>query len=151
MGSGEAVKILLAIDESKYSEAAVERLLAQIAPEGNEVRVLTVLAPVAVSAPQQMAVGYIPNMQEQFREAHAMADRAAQTLQSRGFRAHTAVELGDVRETILDQAARWKADLILVGSHGRRGLRRFLLGSVSEAVARHAPCSVEIVRLPAGE
>jgi nucleotide-binding universal stress UspA family protein len=145
------VRILLAIDESNYSEAAVERLLAQIAPEGNEVRVLTVLVPVAVSAPQQMAVGYVPNLQEQYREAHALVDRAAQTLQSHGFRAHTAVELGDIRETIIDQAARWNADLILVGSHGRKGLNRFLLGSVSEAVARHAPCSVEIVRLPAGE
>lgn len=40
----------------------------------------------------------------------------------------------------------WNADLIMLGSHGKRGLDRFLLGSVSEAVSRHAPCSVEIVR-----
>ena len=42
----------------------------------------------------------------------------------------------------------WRAHLIVVGSHGRRGLTRFLLGSVSQAVALHAPCSVEIVRTP---
>jgi nucleotide-binding universal stress UspA family protein len=49
---------------------------------------------------------------------------------------------------ILDTAAKWHADLIVIGSHGRKGLDRFLLGSVSEAVARHAPCSVQIVRVP---
>jgi nucleotide-binding universal stress UspA family protein len=46
----------------------------------------------------------------------------------------------------LSEAAEWEADLIVVGSHGRRGVNRFLLGSVSEAVALHANCSVEIIR-----
>lgn len=47
---------------------------------------------------------------------------------------------------ILDEATHWGADLIVVGSHGRRGVDRFLLGSVSEAVALHAACSVEVIR-----
>jgi len=46
----------------------------------------------------------------------------------------------------LDAASEWHADLIMVGSHGRTGLDRLLIGSVSEVVARHAPCSVQIVR-----
>ena len=50
------------------------------------------------------------------------------------------------KEAILDEASRWNADLIVVGSHGRGGIDRFLLGSVSEAVALHATCSVEIIR-----
>ena len=49
-------------------------------------------------------------------------------------------------ERIIDSAAEWRADLIVVGSHGRSGIPRFLLGSVAEFVARHAKCSVEIVR-----
>jgi nucleotide-binding universal stress UspA family protein len=52
---------------------------------------------------------------------------------------------------IVDRAAEWHADLIVLGSHGRHGLDRFLIGSVSEYVARHAPCSVEIVRMPANQ
>ena len=56
--------------------------------------------------------------------------------------------MGDIRDTIIDAAAEWRADLIVVGSHGQRGIQRFLLGSVAEFVARHAKCSVEIVRTP---
>ena len=56
--------------------------------------------------------------------------------------------LKERQRLILDCAAEWGADLIIVGSHGRKGIARFVLGSVSEAVARYARCSVEIVRLP---
>ena len=52
------------------------------------------------------------------------------------------------KEIILDEAERWGADLIVVGSHGRRGLKRLWLGSVSQAVVSQAKCSVEIVRCP---
>jgi len=58
-----------------------------------------------------------------------------------------AVEEGDPKSKILDTARDWDADLIVLGSHGRKGLQHFLMGSVSEAVARHAECSVEIVRI----
>jgi nucleotide-binding universal stress UspA family protein len=75
----------------------------------------------------------------------------ARKLRASGFRVSTAVETGDTRERIIDSAERWFADLILLGSHGRRGATRFLLGSVAESVARHAPCSVEIVRAPTGQ
>jgi nucleotide-binding universal stress UspA family protein len=61
---------------------------------------------------------------------------------------HALVEKGDPRAVIVDHAARWNADLIVLGSHGFKGLDRLLIGSVSEAVLRHAPCSVEIVRIP---
>jgi nucleotide-binding universal stress UspA family protein len=46
----------------------------------------------------------------------------------------------------VDLAKEWKADLIVLGSHGRRGMDRILMGSVSENVAIHAHCSVEVVR-----
>jgi nucleotide-binding universal stress UspA family protein len=55
---------------------------------------------------------------------------------------------GEPKEIILDEAERWSADLIVVGSHGRRGLKRLWLGSVSQAVVSQAKCSVEIVRCP---
>jgi nucleotide-binding universal stress UspA family protein len=56
------------------------------------------------------------------------------------------VLLGGPRSVIIDEADKWGADLIVVGSHGHRGFERFLLGSVSEGVARHAHCSVEVIR-----
>ncbi|HKX33559.1 MAG TPA: universal stress protein, partial [Blastocatellia bacterium] len=55
---------------------------------------------------------------------------------------------GHTVSRILEEAESWGADLIVLGSHGYRGLTRFLLGSVSNAVATHAKCSVEIVRSP---
>jgi nucleotide-binding universal stress UspA family protein len=61
-----------------------------------------------------------------------------------------AVPADTVKQIVLRDAAEWGADLIVCGSHGRRGVNRFLLGSVSEAIATHANCSVEIVRAKAG-
>jgi nucleotide-binding universal stress UspA family protein len=94
-----------------------------------------------------MAPGYAPELEDQKKPAHALVERAATELRSAGFKVDTAVEVGDIRETVIDSAADWGADLIVVGSHGR-GIQRFLLGSVAEFVARHAKCSVEIVRTP---
>jgi nucleotide-binding universal stress UspA family protein len=56
------------------------------------------------------------------------------------------VLLDTPRAIILEEANQWGADLIVLGSHGHNGVERFLLGSVSEGVALHAPCSVEIIR-----
>jgi nucleotide-binding universal stress UspA family protein len=57
----------------------------------------------------------------------------------------TAVE-GSSQVALCERAASTGADLIVVGSHGRRGLRRLILGSVAETTVRHAPCSVLIAR-----
>ena len=55
---------------------------------------------------------------------------------------------GHPKDVILDEAERWGADLIVVGSHGYGTIKRLFLGSVSLAVATNASCSVEIVRTP---
>ncbi len=146
------MKILLAIDGSKFSEVATQALATQFRPHDTEVRVLHVIEPIITPVPPQMSAGYTPEMseirQDQLKEARELVTRAAQALRAAGFRVDPSVKEGDIRAGIIDVAAEWHADLIVVGSHGRRGLERFLLGSVSEAVARHAPCSVEIIRVP---
>jgi len=71
-----------------------------------------------------------------------------ETLRKAGFKADWAILGGAAKSKIIDHAAKWHADLIVLGSHGYTGMERFLLGSVSDAVARHARCSVEIVRRP---
>jgi nucleotide-binding universal stress UspA family protein len=67
-----------------------------------------------------------------------LVGHAEQLLTKAGFKTSTLVEGGEPRAVIVDYAAHWKADLIFVGSHGREGLVRLLLGSVAEEVLRHA-------------
>jgi nucleotide-binding universal stress UspA family protein len=142
------VKILVAVDESKFSEEALRAVVAQFPPQGNEVLIVHVVQPIAFSVPPQMSAGYTPELEAQEKQAQEVVERAAKTLRTAGFKADTTVEKGDIRLKIIDSAAEFKADLIVVGSHGRSGIPRLLLGSVAEFVVRNAPCSVEVVRTP---
>jgi nucleotide-binding universal stress UspA family protein len=138
------MKILLAIDGSKFSQAAVQQLIAQAPPREVEVRLLHVI---------ELWPVHIHNLERDFRqekreEAEQLLARTAQQLRAAGFSVTTVAKEGDPKVDVIDVAAEWHADLIMVGSHGRKGLNRFFLGSVSEAVARHSSCSVQIVRVP---
>lgn len=148
------MKLLLAVDGSKYSDAAAQAVASQMKTQNTEVLVLQVIEPRIYSTPPQMAAGYAPEqaeyLKEKSQEAHKSVDRGADLLRAAGFRVNTRVVEGEPRTTILDVAAEWKAELIVLGSHGRKGLERFVLGSVAEAVARNAYASVFIVRLAAG-
>ena len=147
------MRALLAVDGSKCSESATRALVSQMRPEGAEILVLEVVEPRIFSTPPQMSAGYAPEqdeiLKEQFKRAHESVDRASQVLRSAGFNVNTRVAEGEVRTGVLDVAAEWHADLIVLGSHGRRGLERFLLGSVADSVVRNAHCSVLLVRIPA--
>jgi nucleotide-binding universal stress UspA family protein len=144
------MKVLMGIDDSKYAADIARAFVTQFRPQHTDVLVLHVLQPLGLVAPPEMAAGYAPELADLKQPAHELVERVAQQLRSAGFKAETAVEVGDVRERILDSAVEWRADLIVVGSHGTRGIQRFLLGSVAEFVARHARCSVQIIRTPAG-
>jgi nucleotide-binding universal stress UspA family protein len=146
------MKILLAIDGSKYSQAAAQAVAAQFALPENEVHVLHVVEPVILMPYFDGGEFYTRQLealeQEEVRRGKELVAQAAKSLAERGLRVSSSVEEGDPRAVIVDRAAEWKADLIVLGSHGRRGFERLLLGSVSEYVARHAGCSVHIVRPP---
>lgn len=146
------MKTLLAIDGSKFSEAATKDLIAQFRPDSTEVLVLQVIEPFAYSTPPQMAAGYAPEdsefLKEERNRAKESVGRASAELQKANFKATGRVVEAETRTGILDTASEWNADLIVLGSHGRKGARRFLLGSVAESVARNAQCSVLIVRKP---
>lgn len=146
------MKILLAVDGSEFSQAATQAIVSQTRPEGVEVLVLRVVEPLIFSIPPQMASGYAPEqdeiIKEEIRQAQESVNQASQALRSAGFTVNTRIVEAEARNGILDIAAKWRPDLIVLGSHGRKGLQRFLLGSVAEFVARHADCSVEIVRVP---
>jgi len=147
------VKVLLSIDDSVYSQAALRAVIAQSRSDGTEVRVLNVVEwpgdlPASLAfTPGAMAAGPIMDLHDETRrQAELRVASAAEQLRAAGFSVSHEVREGDARHVILEYAAEWRADLIVLGSHGRTGLDRFLIGSVSENVVRHAPCSVEVVR-----
>jgi nucleotide-binding universal stress UspA family protein len=150
MNGANDMKILLATDGSKYSAAAAQKAITWIHSQGVEVLVLQVLEPLIFSTPPQMARGYAPEMAERLREklkeARKSVEQTAELFRKAGFRADSRVIENETRTGILEAAAKWHADLIVLGSHGEKGLRKFLLGSVAEFVARHARCSVLISR-----
>jgi len=156
-GTFSAMKILLAIDDSKFAEAATHAVLSQVRQDHTQVLVLHVMdwsnfmpTPFPVVGVQPLfSEGQLESIiKSETQRAQDLVKTAAERLRSAGFDASISVREGAPKMVILDCATEWGADLIVVGSHGRKGLTRFVLGSVSEAVARHAHCSVEIVRLP---
>ena len=146
------MKILFGVDGSPCSEVAAETLMRRYKSTDTEVFVLHVVdCPKLTPIPYTFGAG--PLFAEDYtitnqwrREGEQLVAELRKRFEVAGFKTSSKVEEGDARELILEYAKNWHPDLILLGSHGRRGLDRFLLGSVSEAVARHAPCSVEIVR-----
>lgn len=130
-----ARRVLLATDGSETSLAAARALAQRPWPENSEFRIVSVEEPWAIKS-----------LRLDPQEAITSAE---QVLTSAGFKTSGTALSGNAKEVILEEAGKWEADLIVVGSHGRRGFRRFLLGSVSEAVAMNAHCSVVVVRDPA--
>lgn len=152
------MKILLALDGSSCSKAAIKALLEQYKPADSEVMIMNVVEAAAMT-PFNYGFGmgpawshdYLASLRRWRAEGEALVSRTATELQSAGFTTSILVEEGNPRERILECAKRWKPDVILIGSHGWKGLDRFLLGSLSEAIAHDARCSVEIVRPRADE
>ena len=146
------MKILIAIDESKCSQAAVRSVAARPWPSDTEIRVLHVVEPPSLLLGREMTA-HDPEFEAVWKalreQAKALVAKATEWLRSSGLSVTPALAEGDPKSQIIDIASDWHADLIVLGSHGRKGLYRFLMGSVSEAVVRHARCSVEIVRIPA--
>jgi nucleotide-binding universal stress UspA family protein len=146
------MKILLAIDDSKFSQAAVQSVVARACSPGTEVRVLHVVEPPSLLLGREMTA-YDPEFEAVWKarreQAKALVTKASEILRKSGLNVTTALQEGDPKSQIIDIAKEWHADLIVLGSHGWKGLNRFLMGSVSEAVVRHAHCSVEVVRIQA--
>jgi nucleotide-binding universal stress UspA family protein len=145
------MKILLAMDGSEPSETAVRTIAARPWPAHSTVRVLSVAQPIYPSGEMLVATAAYEQMTKQLvDEAKKVNANAAETLRNSGLALETTVREGDPRTEIVDEAKDWSADLVVVGSHGRTGIKRWLLGSVAEYVVRYAPCSVEVAKNPIG-
>lgn len=146
------MRVLLAIDGSGFSAAAVEEVAERPWPVGSEIRIISVAQPPLVAPPEswELADDFPQQMEKAVRDAaqpvvYNASERLREALGA-NIKITDAVLLGHPKQAIIDEAERWGADLVVVGSHGQGALSRFLLGSVSQTVASHARCSVEIVR-----
>jgi nucleotide-binding universal stress UspA family protein len=147
-------KILLATDGSEFSERAARLIAERPWPTGTEIEVLSVVELHLGTAQALLEPPYMDNQQLELQRQEAMkraedAVASAVEILSKAFpkvSESISVLLDGPKAVIIDEADKWGADLIVVGSHGHRGIERFLLGSVSEGVAMHARCSVEVIR-----
>lgn len=153
--AGSPLRIILAMDGSRHAEAALQEILARHWPEGSEVRLAAVVdshllashpweslkGKAATRKPGSAPYGWIEKLQ----------GKAAMRLAKRGLTVTSVILEGEARDALLREANSSRAHCLFLGSRGLSGFRRLLLGSVSSAVAAHAPCSVEIVRPRAGK
>jgi nucleotide-binding universal stress UspA family protein len=155
--SSRPMRILLATDGSDCSVAAAHSLAKRPWPAETVIKVLSVeelivLQNQMVTSSSLSSIYPASLLEELMQDARDRASSAVEAAKEILLRAgmkvvsDPAAPIGEPRGVILDAAKSWQADMIVLGSHGRRGLDRLLMGSVSEAVAIHADCSVEVIR-----
>ncbi|MBX9688310.1 MAG: universal stress protein [Candidatus Obscuribacterales bacterium] len=147
---------MLALDNSMHSAYALESVLERPWPDNSEFLVYAVYEPYHPDfagwdeTAVEQAVLYARRLEE---ELNNYAASCAKRLQEKFKGCKVFVEVSEsarIKESIIEKAESWNCQLLVMGSHGRTGLQRFLLGSVSQAVVAHAPCSVEIIKRPHG-
>jgi nucleotide-binding universal stress UspA family protein len=154
--SSHSMQVLLATDGSDYSVGAAHSVANRPWPAGTVFKVLSVeelALPDGNMTGSSLAAIYPQSLIEELinharYRAEAAVKTATEILEREGHKvaAPHKMPVGEPRALILATAEAWGADLIVMGSHGRRGLDRFLMGSVAESVAVHATCSIEVIR-----
>lgn len=155
-GRRRAPVLLLAWDGSAGSERALAALVSREWPRGTEVRVTAVVdheTAKGEAAERELALGLLPG-----RNGHGVlrnqalswierkTEAACASLAAAGLRAVPSVLAGDPRRALLAEAKEFGAACVFMGSRGLNPVERFALGSVSGALAAHAPCTVEVVQ-----
>ena len=131
------VRLVIGVDGSPDANAAIRTVTGRVWPQGSEARVITVLD-------QAMAMALELN-EGGDAGVHKIVETAAEQVRAAGLAVLPIVKKGDPKRVLIEEAEQWGADCIFVGARGLRRLERFLLGSVSTAVAARAHCSVEAV------
>ena len=136
---------LVAFDGSPQSTAALKHALT--IADGGTVHVLHVLDPREWSGADTVGVYYSEDIHQQTTErGESLLEEASEIGKDYEATVETALETGSAATMIVDYADEHAIDHIIMGSHGRRGLSRFLLGSVAERVVKRSPGSVTIIR-----
>lgn len=140
----KTANILVPVDFSAHSERALDYACSMAEKLGSK---LHLVHAIGAGLPELSAVltdSMVATLREGSMAELAKIATARAPLASFG---KLMVEPGDARDGILAAAKSCAADLIILGSHGRRGIRRLVLGSVAEDIVRRAPCPVLVVRL----
>jgi nucleotide-binding universal stress UspA family protein len=144
------MKVLVAVDDSPFSRAALDFVKRAAWPAETEFVVISACPPIWIGPGEAIAADAIVELNRQQERYHReTAEKAAAELRGAKLRVTSRALAGDPRHTIVEEARRDKTDLVVVGSHGRSGVAKLLLGSVASHVVSHAPCSVLVVRPPA--
>ncbi|HEX6279926.1 MAG TPA: universal stress protein [Pyrinomonadaceae bacterium] len=147
------MKLLLATEGSRFSRAAIEECSEIFEGDKNtEIMVLSVAEPTFIPIePFAVSADYVADAN---KAAQVNAERAVEAAEQQlragfpdlGDRITSRVVSGKSAQAIVEEAESWGADVIVLGSHGYGLWKRAFLGSVSNAVVHHAPCSVLVVR-----
>lgn len=147
------MNVILATDGTSQSSAAVKMTGNLSFNPGDELKIVTVID-MAVPMAFDAYAGYLPNTQEIEKIARENAANVLEETKSKvipkipsdNVTVSTEILIGSPESRIVETAEDFGADLIIVGSHGYNRWERLLLGSVSDSVVHHAPCSVLVVR-----
>jgi nucleotide-binding universal stress UspA family protein len=145
-----AIRILLGVDGSPESDWAVREVASRVWSPNSEARIVIVDDPLTPT----MVGRFIPPVKRAIEESNReeldwleeIIEKAGRELKAAELRVTSSVIYGNPKRVLVEEAEKWGADCIYLGSTGRGRLGRFLLGSVSAAVAARASCSVEVIR-----
>jgi len=138
-------KVLVGYDGSDNSRRALKRAIEIVKQSSGELRILVVVDTISFSA-RSMAQFSSSVTNAMFEQAETTLAEALDAAKKAGVKAWGQVESGGPSDMILAYAAETKADLIVVGRRGMRGIMRFLMGSVSSSVMSHSECDVLVVK-----
>ena len=147
------MKMLIAVEDKLFGQALADFVVSHPWKDVPEFKIVNVVEQLKYLVPTLTGMSdtrYLDVVEERQRLGKSLV-LAIGTALRQSFPHAKMEELivnGDPKSRILDLAQEWEADMIVMGSHGRSGMERMVLGSVSLAVLAHAPCSVAIVRLP---
>lgn len=142
-------KILVPFDGSAPSRAGLERAIALGKNQHARLRLLHVVDEHAVIQSMEPNLNVGDLLDSLVEGGHQLLAEAAATAKKHGAMADTVLyelHLGRVADRIVDEAAKWHADVIVMGTHGRRGIGRLVMGSDAEAVVRATPVPVLLVK-----
>ena len=141
LGMNDSMRILVATDGSDASLAASQAVAKTNWPPDAEVKIVSVIDPIIYSLEE---IGLFQGTRTE--RAHRAIGQAVSMLKNTSLKVSGEVIAGPIVGQIIDRARSWNADLIVLGTHEGRGLKRLLLGSTSTSVVNRAQCSVRVIR-----